>query len=82
MGTEINLTVGGISVDWAESDRDVDHGPLFQESDRQHVSSDPADAIGEDERHDTDKAFRRSCTKSAERQIPEVHQLNGPEQVG
>ena len=53
--------VRGFSVHWATNDRRVNHGPLFQEADRQHVSYDPVDAIGEDERRDRDKSFRRSC---------------------
>lgn len=34
MGTVIYLEVGGVSLDWAKNGMGVDHGALFQESDR------------------------------------------------
>lgn len=34
MGTEIDLTVGGIPLDFSKNDMGIDHGFLFQESDR------------------------------------------------
>lgn len=40
MGTIIDLTVGGLEVDWSKNSRGIDHGVLFQEQDRQRVRSD------------------------------------------
>ena len=34
MGTEIDLTVGGVMVDWSKNRRGRDHGVLFQPQDR------------------------------------------------
>jgi len=39
MGTEIQLEVGGVSVDWAKNARGTDHGVLFHEKDRQCLRS-------------------------------------------
>lgn len=43
MGTEINLTVGGIVIDWAKNDPGRDHGFLFQPCDLARRHSDQAD---------------------------------------
>ncbi len=43
MGTEINLRVGGISIDWAKNNPGNDHGFLFQECDRTRRRSDQID---------------------------------------
>lgn len=43
MGTMIELKVGGISLDWAKNGMGVDHGALFQESDRTKRRSDQID---------------------------------------
>ncbi|WP_236210850.1 HEPN/Toprim-associated domain-containing protein [Metapseudomonas otitidis] len=50
MGTEINLTVGGLTIDWAKNNPGVDHRSLFQESDRTRVktSADDPDEDGYD----------------------------------
>lgn len=39
MGTEINLEVGGLTIDWAKNNPGVDHRSLFQESDRARVKT-------------------------------------------
>ena len=39
MGTEINLTVGGISLSYAKNHMGVDFGHLFQEGDRTHFKT-------------------------------------------
>lgn len=64
MGTSIELKVGGISVDWAKNERGADHGPLFQETDRQRVRSDQIDydyytQAGEDPGHSEMALSRR-----------------------
>jgi hypothetical protein len=33
MGTEIDLTIGGITLDWSKNSMGIDHGPLFQRAD-------------------------------------------------
>lgn len=43
MGTYIDLTVGGISVDECKNSRGYDHGALFQEDDRKRLRSDHID---------------------------------------
>lgn len=43
MGTEINLRVGGISIDWAKNNPGNDHGFLFQECDRTRRHSEQID---------------------------------------
>lgn len=43
MGTIIDLSVGGISVDWSKNSRGADHGALFQELDRQRMRSEQLD---------------------------------------
>ncbi|TYO70141.1 hypothetical protein DQ397_004400 [Pseudomonas sp. CK-NBRI-02] len=43
MGTIIDLTVGGLEVDWSKNHRGIDHGMLFQDCDRQYVRSDQID---------------------------------------
>lgn len=43
MGTYIELTVGGVAVDWSKSSRGTDHGALFQEGDRKRLRSDQID---------------------------------------
>lgn len=43
MGTIIDLTVGGISVDWSKNSRGTDHGALFQEPDRKRMRSEQID---------------------------------------
>ncbi|MGU0693668.1 HEPN/Toprim-associated domain-containing protein [Pseudomonas aeruginosa] len=40
MGTIIDLTIGGLEVDWSKNSRGIDHGVLFQEQDRQRIRSD------------------------------------------
>ncbi|KZE53901.1 hypothetical protein J3A72_001448 [Stenotrophomonas sp. PvP093] len=35
MGTIIDLTVGGLEVDWSKNYKGIDHGDLFQEQDRE-----------------------------------------------
>ena len=40
MGTEIELTLGGISLDYAKNHMGIDHGFLFQETDRTCCRSD------------------------------------------
>ena len=37
MGTEINLDIAGLSVDWSKNHRGADHGFLFQSDDRRRV---------------------------------------------
>lgn len=39
MGTEISLDIGGMSISWAKNDRGIDHGFLFQPSDRKRLRS-------------------------------------------
>ena len=43
MGTEINLTVGGVSIDWAKNNPGCDHGFLFQQGDRARRHSEETD---------------------------------------
>lgn len=43
MGTIIDLTVGGVSVDWSKNSRGADHGALFQAGDLKHLRSDQID---------------------------------------
>ena len=43
MGTEIHLKIAGMSLDWAKNGMGVDHGFLFQESDRTRRRSDEID---------------------------------------
>lgn len=43
MGTIIDLTVGGLAVDWSKNSRGTDHGVLFQEGDRKRLRSDQVD---------------------------------------
>lgn len=40
MGTSINLTIADLSIDYAKNEMGSDHGPLFQEEDRQRRRSD------------------------------------------
>lgn len=37
MGASISLEVGGLELDWSKNSRGVDHGTLFQTSDRARV---------------------------------------------
>jgi hypothetical protein len=39
VGTIIDLTVGGVAVDWSKNSRGTDHGALFQEGDRKRLRS-------------------------------------------
>lgn len=39
MGTEITLDVAGISVTYSKNYRGIDHGSIFQESDRKPVEN-------------------------------------------
>ena len=43
MGTIIDLTVGGVAVDWSKNSRGADHGALFQDGDRKRLRSDQID---------------------------------------
>jgi hypothetical protein len=43
VGTIIDLSVGGISVDWSKNSRGTDHGALFQEPDRKRMRSEQVD---------------------------------------
>ncbi|WP_267965808.1 HEPN/Toprim-associated domain-containing protein [Methylobacterium oryzae] len=43
MGTSIELELGGITLDYAKNHMGNDHGPLFQENDRQRRPSDEID---------------------------------------
>lgn len=43
MGTEIRLTVGGVSIAWAKNNAGDDHGFLFQEGDRARRHSEETD---------------------------------------
>lgn len=51
MGTEISLDIGGMSISWSKNDRGMDHGSLFQLSDRKrfHCQILNYDAAGLDE---------------------------------
>ncbi len=40
MGTEIQLEVGGVTVDWAKNRAGTDHGVLYQEKDRKRLRAD------------------------------------------
>ncbi|WP_407471191.1 HEPN/Toprim-associated domain-containing protein [Xanthomonas campestris] len=40
MGTSIDLTISGISLDWSKNSMGIDHGFLFQEVDRTRHRSD------------------------------------------
>lgn len=48
MGTEINLDVGGVTIDWAKNNPGVDHGSLFQENDRKRIKTSADDDPSED----------------------------------
>lgn len=37
MGTEIDLKIGNIVIDWSKNSRGIDHGMLFQDHDRTHI---------------------------------------------
>jgi len=43
VGTIIDLSVGGVSVDWSKNSRGTDHGALFQEADRKRMRSEQID---------------------------------------
>jgi len=43
LGTIIDLTVGGVVVDWSKNSRGIDHGALFQEGDRKRLRSEQID---------------------------------------
>lgn len=43
MGTEISLEIGGLTIDWCKNSRGIDHGMLFQASDRKRIHSDQID---------------------------------------
>lgn len=43
MGTIIDLTVGGVVVDWSKNSMGIDHGALFQEGDRKRLRSEQID---------------------------------------
>lgn len=48
MGTEIDLSVGGVMVDWSKNRRGRDHGVLFQHQDRIRPPPDPNADTDED----------------------------------
>lgn len=48
MGTEIHLTVGGVSIDWSKNHAGVDHRSLFQEGDRTKLPFEEADDDSEE----------------------------------
>lgn len=64
MGTYIELTVGGVAVDWSKSSRGTDHGALFQEGDRKRLRSDQIDYDNADSNDlspaDVEMGFSRS----------------------
>jgi hypothetical protein len=43
LGTIIDLTVGGVVVDWSKNSMGIDHGALFQEGDRKRLRSEQID---------------------------------------
>lgn len=69
MGTEIYLTVGGVTVDWSKNRRGRDHGVLFQPQDRMRTSPDP-DADSEE---DPDSPDARRLARS----LGQIHDVPG-----
>lgn len=56
MGTYIELTVGGVALDWSKNSMGIDHGFLFQEGDRARCPSDQIDYEYYAEHRDEDLA--------------------------
>lgn len=75
MGTIIDLTVGGVSVDWSKNSRGADHGALFQESDRKRQRSEQID-YDYFERNDLSPAdMEMAFTRSLRTVVPRLELL-------
>ncbi|WP_210328556.1 HEPN/Toprim-associated domain-containing protein [Mesorhizobium amorphae] len=57
MGTEIALSIGGMDVAWSKNHRGIDHGSLFQQSDRGRAPSDQTDYEYYQDRDDPELAL-------------------------
>ncbi|MCQ4241492.1 HEPN/Toprim-associated domain-containing protein [Stutzerimonas stutzeri] len=85
MGTIIDLTVGGVVVDWSKNSRGIDHGALFQEGDRKRLRSEQIDYGYFDQNNlspaDMEMAFSRSLRTLVPRlellgfRLETVHQM-------
>ncbi|MES1990937.1 MAG: HEPN/Toprim-associated domain-containing protein [Pseudomonadota bacterium] len=68
MGTEIELTVGGVSLDFSKNHMGIDHGFLFQESDRtrchsQQIDYDYSESRPEEDLAQAEAAFIRPLSR-------------------
>lgn len=73
MGTIIDLTVGGVSVDWSKNFRGNDHGVLFQGQDRQRLHSEQADDVDDDD--ELDQVSRMVFTRPLRALVPRLELL-------
>ncbi|NSL53552.1 HEPN/Toprim-associated domain-containing protein [Uliginosibacterium aquaticum] len=75
MGTEIDLTVGHVMVDWSKNSRGYDHGALFQMSDLTHIHSDQTNyEYCEEHGVDTEPA-ERALSRSLKSVVPRLELL-------
>jgi hypothetical protein len=75
VGTEINLKLGAVTLDWSKNSRGADHGALFQETDRAHLHSDQTDYEYCAEHGIPTEVDERSFVRSLRATIPRLELL-------
>ncbi len=75
MGTEINLEVCGLTIDWSKNSRGIDHGILFQAKDRKRIHSDQVNYDYFRERNEDPGLMEMAFCKPLKEVIPRIELL-------
>lgn len=75
MGTIINLKIGAVTLDWSKNSRGIDHGVLFQESDRTLIRSEETDYDYCQEHGVDTETAERALVRSLKSTVPRLELL-------
>lgn len=75
MGTEIDLTIGGIVLDWSKNSMGIDHGPLFQQDDPARRPSDQIDYENCEQNEFDTASCERAFVRPLSRVLPRLDML-------
>lgn len=75
MGTEIDLRLGGLVVDWAKNSAGADHGVLFQDSDRKLVPYENESGVADAEQRASYQVWERAFGRSLRSTVPRLELL-------
>jgi hypothetical protein len=75
VGTEITLDVGGVSITYSKNHRGMDHGSLFQETDRKPLRSDQLDYDYYESEDEDSTSAEMAFTRSLKDVVPRLELL-------